>query len=540
MHLRAYQKRAIGQLYNWFKTHPKGFPCVVLPTGSGKSWVIAHFCKDAITNWPETRILILSHVKEILEQDAEKLRLVWENAPMGIYSASIGQKQIAQITYAGIQSIRGKANDLGHVDIIIIDECHLVSHNDEGEYRKLINALTEINPAIRVVGFTATPYRLGHGMITDEPAIFDEIIEPATVLELIKKGFLSPLRSKVTDESIDTSDLHTRGGEFIESEMAKAIDKKDLNYKIVDEIIRKAGDRKAWLIFCVGIDHARHIADILTENGINAAYVTGETPKDERDRIVSDFRAGDIRALTNANVLSTGFDYPDIDLIAMLRPTKSKALYIQQAGRGMRLKSHTDHCLVLDFAGNVRLHGPITSLGIEDDYGASSGLGGEGGGEMIKECPSCGEILTRNTVQCPECGHEFLKLRNDDIMGNDIIIMDVKSWQWAIHESRTSGMLMIKCKYYGKNISDEPISEYFPVLHDHKPDFRDKKIKTIKMMARTFGVEIGNRSDFELEYDYLCDIRDKMNSIPPPKRIEYQMKGRFANVKSRDFVEILA
>jgi DNA repair protein RadD len=316
--------------------------------------------------------------------------------------------------------------------------------------------------------------------------------------------------------------------------MAKAIDKKDLNYKIVDEIIRKAGDRKAWLIFCVGIDHARHIADILIEYGINAAYVTGKTPKDERDSIISDFRAGYIRALINANVLSTGFDYPDIDLIAMLRPTKSKALYIQQAGRGMRLKSHTDHCLVLDFAGNVRRHGPITAIGIDENHGLSGGYPGEGGGgEMVKECPSCYEILPRNTIECPECGHEFLKLRNDDIMGNDIITMDVKSWRWSIHESRTSGMLMMKCKYYGKNISDEPIAEYFPVLHDEKPDFRDKKTKIIQMMARACGVEIGNRGDFEFEYDYLCDIQDKMNSVQPPQKIEYKMKGRFANVKSR-------
>ena len=206
--LRDYQQRSINQLYKWLGENA-GNVCLVLPTGAGKSHVIAALCKDAIQNWPETRILMLTHVKELIEQNAEKMRQHWPNAPMGIYSASIGQKILGEpITFAGIQSIRKHADKIGLVDLIIIDECHLVNHNDEGGYRSLIAELVRINPALRVIGLTATPFRLGHGLITDKPAIFDALLEPVTIEELITKGHLMPLRSKVTTTQLDTTGVH--------------------------------------------------------------------------------------------------------------------------------------------------------------------------------------------------------------------------------------------------------------------------------------------------------------------------------------------
>ena len=352
--LREYQQRTIDQLYAWFEAGHHGNPCLVLPTGSGKSHIVAALCKDALQNWPETRVLMLTHVKELIEQNAEKMRLHWPGAPMGIYSASIGKKQLGEpITFAGIQSVRSKARMLGHIDLVIIDECHLVNHKDEGGYRKLLGELKAINPALRVVGLTATPYRLGHGLITDKPALFDDLIEPVSIEELVFKNYLAPLRSKVTKAKLDTSGVHKRGGEFIESELQAAVNTDANNLAVVQEVIELAGERKAWLFFCAGVKHAENVAFVLsTIHGIPAACVTGETPKKEREQILADFKAGRLRALTNANVLTTGFDYPDIDLIAMLRPTMSASLYVQMAGRGMRVKSHTDHCLVLDFAGD--------------------------------------------------------------------------------------------------------------------------------------------------------------------------------------------
>ena len=342
--LRDYQQRTIDQLYAWFDAGNQGNPCLVLPTGSGKSHIVAALCKDALQSWPETRILMLTHVKELIEQNAEKMRLHWKGAPMGIYSASIGKKQLGEpITFAGIQSVRKKAKQIGHIDLVIIDECHLVNHRDEGGYREFLGQLQAINPAMRIVGLTATPYRLGHGLITDKPALFDALIEPVSIEELIYKGYLATLRSKVTRARLDTSGVHKRGGEFIESELQAAVNIPEQNLKIIREVAHLAGDRKSWLFFCTGVKHAEDIASALNGVGISAKCVTGETSKTERERILAQFKAGEIRTLTNANVLTTGFDYPDIDLIAMLRPTMSASLYVQMAGRGMRPKSHTDH-----------------------------------------------------------------------------------------------------------------------------------------------------------------------------------------------------
>ena len=332
--LRDYQQRAIDQLYQWMRDGGEGNPCLVLPTGAGKSHIVAELCKDAVQNWPDTRILMLTHVKELILQNAEKMREHWPNAPLGIYSASIGRKELDEpITFAGIQSISKKSAQIGHVDLIIIDECHLVSHKDEGGYRSLIAELTAINPALRVIGLTATPYRLGHGLITDAPAIFSALIEPVSIEELIYKGFLATLRSKPTKAKLSTDGVHKRGGEFIESELQAAMNTDDNNYAVVREIISRADDRKAWLFFCAGVAHAEAVRDVLKEHGVTAECVTGATSKTERERILREYKAGKIKALTNANVLTTGFDYPNIDLIAMMRPTMSPALYVQKIGR---------------------------------------------------------------------------------------------------------------------------------------------------------------------------------------------------------------
>lgn len=531
--LRDYQQRTIDQLYAWFEAGNAGNPCLVLPTGSGKSHIVAALCKDALQNWPETRVLMLTHVKELIEQNAEKMRQHWPGAPMGIYSASIGKKQLGEpITFAGIQSVRNKARELGHVDLVIIDECHLVSHKDEGGYRKLLAELKAINPNLRVVGLTATPYRLGHGLIIDKPALFDALIEPVSIEELVFKGYLSNLRSKVTKAKLSTDGVHKRGGEFIEAELQAAVDTDDQNQAVVREIVALAGDRKAWLVFCTGVKHAQHVAEVLRQQGVAAECVTGETPKKEREQMLADFKAGRLRALTNANVLTTGFDYPDIDLVAMLRPTMSASLYVQMAGRGMRVKSHTDHCLVLDFAGVVETHGPITNV-------QPPKKGGEGNGEApVKVCDNCGELVHISAMACPACGHAFpepvkkkMELRNDDIMGLEGRDMEVTSWNWRRHLSRASGKEMLSVTYYG-GLSERPVTEYLPVLHDGYAGQR--AMQQLFAMANSSGADLTQAAHMEGSegLDYLAV---QMSNSKPPNSIEYRMDGKFFRVLKRSW-----
>jgi DNA repair protein RadD len=534
--LREYQRRAIDQLYAWFEQN-EGNPCLVLPTGAGKSHIVAALCKEAVQNWPETRILMLTHVKELIEQNAEKMRLHWPGAPLGIYSASIGRKQLDEpITFAGIQSLRGKADKIGHVDLIVIDECHMVSHKDEGGYRELLNALKAINPSLRVIGLTATPYRLGHGMITDKPALFDGLVEPVSIEELIHKGFLSKLRSKITKAKLSTEGVHKRGGEYIEAELQAAVNKADKNAAVVAEVMALAGDRKAWLFFCAGVAHAEAIANELNAQGIKAECVTGATPKAERESILRRYKAGEIRALTNANVLTTGFDYPDIDLIAMLRPTMSASLYVQMAGRGLRVKSHTDHCLVLDFAGVVETHGPITAVKPPNK------VSGEGDGEApVKVCDSCGELCAISAKECEACGAVFpepkkkdLKLRDVDILGLDPIEMPVRAWHWKVHVSRASTKKMLAVTYYGRDLASPSVTEYLPVAHDGYAG--DKAMQTFMAMSRSAGLNPADLMKDTEPNGWLSDsLILRLNGSKPPVYLKYKMDGKFCRVTSRSW-----
>jgi len=523
--LREYQRRSIDQLYDWLRNND-GNPCLVLPTGSGKSHIVATLCKEALQNWPETRLLMLSHVKEILEQNASKMREHWRGAPMGIYSAGLNRKVLGEpITFAGIQSVRNRAPQLGHIDLCIIDECHLVSHKDQGGYRGLLNDLLGINPAMRVIGLTATPYRLGHGYITDKPALFDALLEPVTIEELIHKGFLATLRSKVTKTRFDLTAVHKRGGEYIESELQAAVDTDDNNIAVVNEIAAIGADRKHWLLFCTGVEHAQHIADALDDMGITSACVSGETPKKERERLLAAFKAGEIRALTNCNVLTTGFDFPGIDLIAMLRPTMSAALYVQMAGRGMRPAEGKENCLVLDFAGVVQTHGPITAV-------QPPRKAGKGGGDApVKVCDECGELCHPTAKVCPACGTAFpererkFTLRNDDIMGIEPQELAVTSWRWHKEISTTSGKNMLTVTYYGA-LSDPHIKEYLTVAHEGYAG--QKAVATLGIIASNAGAQLKQG----ITLDGTAAV---MNAAKPPKMLRYKKDGKYHQILGREW-----
>lgn len=215
--LRPYQQKAIDM----FNESHDAAPCLVLPTGAGKSVIIAFIIKSQ----GNKRTLLLTHQKELIEQDVAKIESVMPDIGVGIYSASIGKKEIGyQVVAASIQSIhryKGSDSEL-HFDLVIIDEAHLINNSKQGIYRKFLERLITINPELRILGLTATPYRLGQGMVTDGD-LFTSILEPVTVRELIREGFLARLTSKDTKKHFDLSKVAVRGGEFVESELQKAV-----------------------------------------------------------------------------------------------------------------------------------------------------------------------------------------------------------------------------------------------------------------------------------------------------------------------------
>lgn len=400
--LRPYQDAAISSIYGYFQSNT-GNPLVVIPTAGGKSLVMAAFIEGVLKAWPDQRILIVTHVRELIAQNYAEMIGLWPDAPAGIYSAGLGKREAqARVLFAGIQSIHRRAREIGHTDLVLIDEAHLIPGKSSTMYRRFLDALSAINPALKVIGLTATPFRLDSGMLHEgKNALFTDIAYEAPVRDLIDQGFLSPLVSKQPATRLDVSKVGTRAGDFIARDLAAAVDQEATTRAAVTEIIEYGKDRKSWLAFCSGVDHARHVAEEFGRQGITCQTIFGDTPKDERDAIIAAFKRGEIRALASMGVLTTGFNAPAVDLIALLRPTQSAGLYVQMVGRGTRLAPGKENCLVLDFAGNVRRHGPI-------DLVRPKRPGENGGGEApTKVCPMCESIVALSATECPDCGYEF-------------------------------------------------------------------------------------------------------------------------------------
>lgn len=403
--LRPEQSEAIQSVYSHYQEHD-GDPLVVLPTGTGKSLVQAELAKGIIAPFPATRILCLAPSKELIEQNASEILGQWPGAPVGIYCAGLDHRDLhSQITVASIQSIYKRAHELPAFHVVIVDECHLIPRKANAMYQTLFTALREKYPELRIIGLTATPFRLASGsLIEGEDAMFSRICYELSMTTAIEKGYLCPLTTKRTETHLDTSDVAIRGGEFVQKELAAAVDKDDVTSAAVDEIIKHAGtERRSWLIFATSQKHAQHIHEHLIARGITSACVTSKTPKKERDQSVQIFRNGQIRALVNVNCFTTGFNVKRVDLIAMLRPTESPGLYVQKGGRGTRLFPGKKNCLVLDFARNIERHGPI-----DDPTPPKSRKAGKRDSEpVVKFCPECGEYAHLGARYCAACDHEF-------------------------------------------------------------------------------------------------------------------------------------
>ena len=407
--LRPYQQNAVDAVYSHLREHDTN-PVVVIPTGGGKTPVMATICRDAVQQW-NGRVLVLAHVKELLQQSVDKLRQVCSDLPVGVYSAGLKRRDTEHaVIVAGIQSVYKRAGELDAFDLVLVDECHLIPADGEGMYRQFLADARIINPQVRVVGFTATPFRLDAGPICREDHFLNAVCYEVGVRQLIADGFLSPLISKAGMAKADTSQIHVRAGEFVASEVEQAMDDAELVESACAEIVEATSERNAVLIFSSGVKHGRHVCRVLAEkHGIECGFVCGETPDAERDELLARFRGepdglfprASLKYLCNVNVLTTGFDAPNVDCVVLLRPTLSPGLYYQMVGRGFRLFPGKANCLVLDYGGNVLRHGPVDQLLLKDKAKLGDGEA------PAKECPSCRALIAPAYSHCPQCGFEF-------------------------------------------------------------------------------------------------------------------------------------
>ncbi len=365
--LRPYQQEAVDATLKHFRKSDDS-AVIVLPTGAGKSLVIAELARLA-----RRKILVLTHVKELVEQNHAKYQSYGLTG--GIFSAGLKRKEYQhQVTFASVQSVSANLDQFQHeYSLVIIDECHRVSGEDTSQYQRIIEQLRQQNDNLKVLGLTATPYRLGMGWIyryhhhgfvrgsseeKDKP--FQHCIYELPLSYMINRGFLT--KPDLVDAAVAQYDFSVLAqnnfGEYAEKEVNQLLNKHQrVTRAIIEQVTELAITRKAVMIFAATVDHAKEITSYLPQS--QTALITGATELKTRDSLIQRFKQCELKYLVNVSVLTTGFDAPHVDFIAILRPTQSVSLYQQIVGRGLRLDEGKTDCLVIDYAGNnVNLYHP--------------------------------------------------------------------------------------------------------------------------------------------------------------------------------------
>lgn len=559
MILRPYQEASVDATFDYWKAGG-GSPLIDLATGLGKSLVVAEICRRAILMAPDIRIMMLVHVRELVKQNFQQMLRVWPEAPVGIYSAGLNKRDVHhKIIFGSIQSVHTKPEVFAPRHLLIIDEAHLVpTAASQGMYASFIAALRSNYPGLRIVGLSATPFRMDSGhLATGDDAMFDEIVYSYGIGQATEDGWLCPLTARLGEVEIDVKSVAKRGGEFVSAALQHAANSTDIVDAACADMVKRGVDRRSWLAFCTGVDHAENVTACLREKGISAATVTGNTPKPERDRLLSAFKAGQIRALSNANVLTTGFDAPNVDMIAMLRPTLSTGLYVQMMGRGTRVDgvnlqviadaadrvaaiaaSRKPNCLVLDYAGNVRRHGPVDAVHTGEKKTKGAAAEEEDVGKVdvdeiaAKVCPECEALVAANARKCRECGFEFGEPKHDD-RPEDVAILSreledmwlpVRSWSAYVY-------------YRGGDLTATPTLRVdfmagVQVLSDFVP-FEHLRAHGL---AASWWKEHGGEAPAPLT---VIEASSRFGELTPPAEITVRREGKFTKIAKRRFADLL-
>ncbi|MCK0162978.1 DEAD/DEAH box helicase [Marinobacter sp. S6332] len=365
--LRPYQQEAVDATLRHFRKSDES-AVIVLPTGAGKSLVIAELARLA-----RRKILVLTHVKELVEQNHAKYQSY--GLAGGVFSAGLKRKESKhQVTFASVQSVSANLDQFkDEYSLIVIDECHRVSGEETSQYQRIIELLRQHNGSLKVLGLTATPYRLAMGWIyryhyrgfvrgTDDAQVkpFVHCIYELPLSYMINRGYLS--KPELVDAAVTQYDFsalpRNQFGEYAEKDVNQLLGKHPrVTRAIIEQVVELAVERNAVMIFAATVDHAKEITGYLPAH--QTALITGATELRERDLLIQRFKQRELKYLVNISVLTTGFDAPHVDFIAILRPTQSVSLYQQIVGRGLRLDEGKQNCLVIDYAGNnVNLHHP--------------------------------------------------------------------------------------------------------------------------------------------------------------------------------------
>ncbi len=567
--LRDYQVHAVEASLTHFR-NSNDPAVIVLPTGAGKSLVIAELSRLA-----KGRVICLAHVKELVEQNHAKFLATGASA--GIYSAGLKQKSSTEkTTFASIQSLSANLEDFSEpASLIIIDECHRVGMEDGGQYNKTIEHFRALNPTVKILGLTATPYRLGSGWIYQTHyhgyarhcthSLFKKCIFELPLQHMVKKGFLTPpihydaaiahydfsLLTESLDGEQNTDDIALNELIHKHPRVTKAV---------TEQILQLSENRQGVMIFAATIDHAKEIVSYLPKE--QTALITGKTKLQQRDRLIAAFKSKQIKYLVNVSVLTTGFDAPHVDVIAILRPTQSISLFQQIVGRGLRLSPGKKDCLVLDYTNNgynifqpeigekrptqdsvaVQIHCPAcdfanTFWGRKDAEGnilehfgrRCHGLVENEEGEeqqctyrfRFKRCPHCNEENDIAARQCQHCAEKLID--PDDLLRSALNLKNNK----VLRCSAITPTLNVKDKSIQITYHDEDgltLSETF------RFNFKKSRQAFNDLFARRIANGIQS-----VEFDHIEEVERFLPYLPVPDFVIAKKQKQHWQVTERLF-----
>jgi DNA repair protein RadD len=523
MKLRWYQEEAVAKIKAYW-ANGGGNQLIEAPTGSGKSAILGAVCQW-VAGEHDGRAAVITHRKELIAQDAEAIRRVWPQADVGIYSAGLGKRQIRKITVGGVQSLYRKPAVLGHIDVLIIDEAHLVSPKSNGQYGKLIGALRDKNPHIRILGLSATPYRLGQGMLTQgKDRLFDSITYRIDVKRLIAEGFLSPMLPGRATAAIDLAGVRTSQGEYVAKDLELAADVDAITDAVVADLV--GSKRQHCLVFGCGVEHAAHLRNAIRMAGVSCEMVTGSTPAGERSKFLKAYKDGSLRCLVNCDVLTTGFDAPQTDALFVVRATQSPSLWVQVVGRGMRIAPGKNDCLVFDYGGNTARHGPIDDIRIKTPHPSSDR------NIPLKVCPSCYAEVFVSKRLCEHCSHEFpppTKTRKANAEASSLDIISKQPQVIEIHErkicqyfSRRTEQKMLRVDYFDRK-SIQPVASEFICL-EHVGRARHMAERWWELHTRGMVTPVT-----------VAEALEKLSFLREPRTIRVKQDGKYARVVAWGF-----
>jgi DNA repair protein RadD len=526
----------VSDLFAWWTKHTDeaDIPLLVLPTAAGKSVICAEIVRQMWDQWPDyhPRTVVLVPSKELAEQNAAKLRaLLPHTISVGFVSASLGTKKYnADVIVATIGSIHKAAHLLGNIKAVVIDEAHLVSQKagDAGMYRNFLSKLGELCE-FRTVGMTATPFRGNQVWLTDgDDPLFTGIASRVSMGELLEQKFIAPLvpPAERISTRIDASHVGISNGDYKVGELSREVEK--YLAKVAAEATRIASERKKWIAFTPSVDNAESLADKLNELGIVSAVVCGETPKQEREDLIRQFKSHQIHCLVTVLALSVGFDVPDVDCIVWCRPTKSPVLYVQGMGRGTRIADGKTDCLVLDFTDTVERLGPVDTI----QGKAKKKSGTQEAPYSI--CPDCGERNLPAAMVCVHCGGtireeeakpmdakvSYAALLSSQTAMAELVWHDITKVGYAMHRKEGKPDSM-RVDYYSGLLRVASEWVCFNHVGYPKQKAQDWWLKRDKMVMP---------SGTQMALDYL-----QGRKINEPVRIATRKNGKYTEVKQYEF-----